>query len=49
MKFEKLKALLKKVEESLDTDEPMYQIEEPETEFFEATVKEKRIYEKGIL
>ena len=37
--WEELKALLKKVEDSLDSDEPMYQIEEPETEFFEATVK----------
>lgn len=46
--WEELKALLKKVEESLDTEEPMYQIEEPETEFFEATVKGKRIYEKFV-
>ena len=46
--WEELKALLKKVKESLDTEEPMYQIEEPETEFFEATVKGKRIYEKFV-
>lgn len=43
-----LKILLKKVEESLATDNPMYQIEEPETQFVEATVKEKRIYQKFI-
>ena len=46
--WEELKALLKKVEDSLDSDEPMYQIEEPETEFFEATVKGKRIYQKFV-
>ncbi|MBQ3221154.1 MAG: hypothetical protein IJB34_04255 [Clostridia bacterium] len=44
--WEELKSLLKKVEESLETDAPMYQIEESETQFFEATVQEKRIYEK---
>ena len=46
--LEELKALLKKVEESLDTDNPMYQIDAPTTEFFEATVKGKRIYEKFV-
>lgn len=40
--------LLQKVEASLDTDEPMYQIEEPETIFYQATVIEKRIFEKFI-
>lgn len=43
-----LKAFLNKVEERMDTDEPIYQIEEPTAEFFKATVKEKRIYEKFV-
>lgn len=46
--WEELKILLKRIEESLETDNPMYQIEEPETQFFEARVKEKRIYQKFI-
>ncbi len=46
--WEELKDLLKKVEDSLDSDEPMYQIEEPETEFFEAKVKDKRIYKQFV-
>lgn len=46
--WEDLKSLLKKVEESLDSDEPMYQIEEPSTEFFNATVKSKRIFKKFV-
>ena len=46
--WEELKLLLKKVEESLETDEPMYQIEEPEAQFFDATVKSKRIYQKFV-
>ena len=46
--WEELKLLLKKVEESLDSDEPMYQIEEPEMQCFQATVKAKRIYEKFV-
>ena len=46
--WEELKILLKKVEESLATDNPMYQIEEPDTQFFVATVKEKRIYQKFV-
>ena len=46
--WEELKLLLKRVEESLESDNPMYQIEEPETQFFEATVKEKRIYQKFV-
>ena len=47
--WDKLIELLQKVEESLDSDNPMYQIEEPETLFYEATVKAKRIYEKFII
>ena len=46
--WEELKILLKKIEDSLESDDPMYQIEEPPTEFFEATVKEKRIYQKFV-
>ncbi len=46
--WEELKLLLKRVEESLESDNPMYQIEEPETQFFEATVKEKRMYQKFV-
>lgn len=46
--WEELKDLLKKVEDSLDSDEPIYQIEEPETEFFEAKVKDKRIYKQFV-
>ena len=46
--WEELKILLKKIEDSLDSDEPMYQLEEPATEFFTATVKEKRIYKKFV-
>lgn len=46
--WDELVALLKKVEASLDSDEPMYQIEEPETLFYEATVKEKRIFQKFV-
>lgn len=44
--WEELKAFLKKVKESLDTDEPVYQIDEPKADFFEATVKSKRIYKR---
>ena len=46
--WEELKLLLKKVEESLETDNPMYQIEETEAQFFDATVKTKRIYKKFV-
>lgn len=46
--WDSLKTLLEKVEASLETDDPMYQIEEPETEFFDATVKSKRIYKRFI-
>ena len=46
--WDELVALLKKVEASLDSDNPMYQIEEPETLFYEATVKEKRIFQKFV-
>lgn len=43
-----MKVFLKKVEDSLDSDDSIYQIEEPTTEFFEATVKSKRIYEQFV-
>lgn len=46
--WEDLKLLLKKVEESLGTDNPMYQIEEPTTEFFDAIVKSKRIFKSFV-
>lgn len=46
--WDKLIELLQKVEESLDSENPMYQIEEPETLFYEATVKEKRIFQKFV-
>lgn len=46
--WEELKRILKKVEASLDSDEPMFQIEEPEMQCFRATVKAKRIYEKFV-
>ena len=46
--WDDLKLFLKKVEDSLETDNPIYQIKEPATEFIEATVKEKRIYEKFV-
>ncbi len=46
--WDELIELLKKVEASLDTDEPMYQIDEPTTEFFEASVKSKRIYKRFV-
>jgi len=43
-----LEAFLKRVEEKMDTDEPVYQVDKPETEFLQATVKSKRIYEKFV-
>ncbi|MBQ4268118.1 MAG: hypothetical protein IJB97_00540 [Clostridia bacterium] len=46
--WEELQAFLKKVEESLGTDDPIYQVAEPETEYFTATVKNKRIYERFV-
>ena len=46
--WEELKVLLKKVEDSLETDDPLYQIEEPITEYWEATVKSKRIHERFV-
>ena len=39
---------MKRVEEKMDTDEPVYQVDKPETEFLQATVKSKRIYEKFV-
>lgn len=46
--WDDLKVFLKKVEESLESDDPIYQIEEPTTEFFEATVKSKRIHKRFV-
>lgn len=46
--WEELKVFLEKVEESLKTEDPVYQIEEPTTEFFNATVKSKRICKKFV-
>ena len=46
--WEELLAFLKRVEESLESEEPMYQIEETEAEFYVATVKSKRIYERFV-
>jgi hypothetical protein len=46
--WEALKTLLEKVEKSLETDNPMYQIEEPTAEFFDATVSSKRIYKRFV-
>ena len=46
--WEELQAFLKKVEGSLETDDPVYQVTEPETQYFTATVKEKRIYERFV-
>lgn len=43
-----LETFLQKVEENMDTEEPVYQIEEPKAEFLTATVKSKRIYEKFV-
>ena len=42
--WEELKNTLKRIEESLDTEEPIYQLESPETEFFDAVVCSKRIF-----
>ena len=46
--WEELKILLKRIEESLETENPMYQIDAPSTEYFDAVVKSKRIYEKFV-
>lgn len=46
--WEELVALIKKIEDSLDTDEPLLQIEEPRAEFIEAKVAAKRIYEQFV-
>ena len=46
--WEELKTVLRKIEESLNTDEPIYQLEEPSGEYYEATVIYKRIYERFI-
>lgn len=44
--WEDLIALFKRIEASLETDEPMYQIDSPQTQFFTAKVIEKRVDEK---
>ena len=47
--WEELLTVLKKIEDSLDTETPIYQLdEESNTEFFEARVDTKRIYEKFV-
>ena len=46
--WEALKDFLKKVEDSLETENPVYQIDEPEAECFTATVVSKRIYERFV-
>lgn len=46
--WDELKDFLKKVEDSLETEDPVFQIDEPETECFTATVKDKRIYERFV-
>lgn len=49
--WEELIALLKRIEESLKTDDPMYQIGSPQAEFFTARVVEKRVderFERGV-
>ncbi len=47
--WEELLTVLKRIEERLDSDEPIYQLdEESNTEFFEARVTTKRIYEKFV-
>ena len=46
--WDDLNAFLEKIEEGINTDEPIYQIEEPTAEFFEATVKSKRIYKRFV-
>lgn len=40
--WEELEAFLKRVEASLHTDQPVYEVKEPKADFFEATVKSKR-------
>lgn len=46
--WEELVAQLKKIEQSLDTDDPVTQIEEPQANFISAKVVSKRIYEKFV-
>ena len=42
--WDELKNTLKRIEKSLDTEEPIYQLESPETDFFDAVVCSKRIF-----
>ena len=44
--WEELMAFLKKIEESLETEDPIYQLDDPDTEFFNATVKSKRVFKR---
>lgn len=46
--WEELMAFLKKIEESEERGEEIFQINETEPEFFNATVKSKRIYERFV-
>ena len=46
--WDELISLLKRVEESLKTEDPMYQIDEPLTEVFSATIKAKRIFKSFV-
>lgn len=44
--WDELLALLKNIEESLETEDPIYQLGDPDTEFFNATVKSKRVFKR---
>ena len=46
--WDELKAVLEKIEASLATDDPIYQLEEPTTEFLQATVQSKRIFKQFV-
>ena len=46
--WEELMAFLKKIEESEERGEEIFQINETEPEFFNATVKSKRIFERFV-
>ncbi len=46
--WEELKTLLEKVEDELLSDDPMYQVDAPEAEFYAATVVSKRIFKKFV-
>ena len=46
--WEELEAFLKRVEASLHTDQPVYEVKEPKADFFEATVKSKRVVRRFV-